>query len=303
VSSAEGVGTTFYFEMLSQVVERPVSPRVEVITNTEKSNTDDCSLSSYGTILVVEDNQVNRKVVQAMLQKNGYIVQSAEHGKLALDAIREGLKPDVILMDCQMPIMDGFEATRAIRDWEASHHHLGIPIVALTAGAFAEDRERCMSAGMNDFLTKPIDVHTLLATIKKYTQSKSLTQQSKPVVVSLPTNNEKIVFDLNDLLGRCDNDEGLAREILEIFLLDYQSMTKMLSDAIRRGSAPDVRLYAHSVKGSAANVGARFVSELAKTIEIAGASGDLTDADKLCEQLITAINEFVIEAQAVRGEN
>jgi CheY-like chemotaxis protein len=122
-------------------------------------------------VLVVEDNDVNRKVVGAMLAKSRLDIEYVENGQLAVDAITGGRKFDLILMDCQMPVMDGYAATRAIRAWEAASGAAHVPVVALTAGAFDEDRERCIAAGMDDFLTKPVHLDELEAKLAKWLNS------------------------------------------------------------------------------------------------------------------------------------
>lgn len=121
-----------------------------------------------GRVLVVEDNPVNRKVIQAMLGKLGLHIDTVENGQEALDAITGGLKPDLVLMDVQMPVMDGLQATAEIRRWEAAGERGHLPIVALTAGAFEEDHLRCTAAGMDDFLAKPIKHGELLAALGKW---------------------------------------------------------------------------------------------------------------------------------------
>jgi CheY-like chemotaxis protein len=119
-------------------------------------------------ILVVEDNPINRKVIEALLSKYAVKFTSVEDGQQALSLITQGTDFDLVLMDCQMPVMDGFEATEQIRQWENDHRLPRLPIVALTAGAFENDRQSCLAAGMDDFLTKPINVKTLLAMVNKW---------------------------------------------------------------------------------------------------------------------------------------
>ena len=121
-------------------------------------------------ILVVEDNATNRKVIELMLKKLGLRCQCLDNGLLAVEAIRQGLRPDLILMDCQMPVMDGFDATRLIREYETSRRLPRLPIVALTAGAFAEDRDRCLESGMDDFLAKPLKLDELLSILGHWEQ-------------------------------------------------------------------------------------------------------------------------------------
>ncbi|HEY1182485.1 MAG TPA: ATP-binding protein [Rhodocyclaceae bacterium] len=119
-------------------------------------------------LLLVEDNLINQKVISAMLQKLGCSVRSVENGKEAVDAVRGGLRPDLIVMDCQTPVMDGFEATRQIRAWEAEQADGHLPIVALTAAAFEADRVRGLEAGMDDFMTKPASLQSLHDTLQKF---------------------------------------------------------------------------------------------------------------------------------------
>lgn len=121
-----------------------------------------------GTVLVVEDNVTNRKVVEALLKKHGLQSICAENGQEAVDTLHDGLRPSLILMDMQMPVMDGIMATQHIRAWEQESGLPHLPIVALTANAFEEDSKRCMEAGMDDFLAKPINVEALKAVIAKW---------------------------------------------------------------------------------------------------------------------------------------
>jgi PAS domain S-box-containing protein len=120
------------------------------------------------SLLLVEDNLINQKVIRAMLERLGCRVHCVENGKEAVDAIRAGQRPDLIVMDCQTPIMDGFEATRQIRVWEETQSLPRLPIVALTAAAFDADRIRSLEAGMDDFMTKPASLQNLRDTLKKY---------------------------------------------------------------------------------------------------------------------------------------
>ena len=120
---------------------------------------------------MVEDNVVNQKVAMRMLVKMGYEVDLAEDGRQALERLAAA-RYDAVLMDCQMPEMDGYEATRHIRDLSSAVLDHDVPVIAMTANAFAEDRERCLAAGMNDFLSKPVDRATLEQMLEKWRVSK-----------------------------------------------------------------------------------------------------------------------------------
>lgn len=117
---------------------------------------------------MVEDNAINRKVVESLLRKLGLESQSVENGQEAINILKNGERPSLILMDMQMPVMDGITATRHIRAWEEETQQTPMPIVALTANAFAEDSQRCRDAGMDDFLTKPINLDALKAVTTKW---------------------------------------------------------------------------------------------------------------------------------------
>jgi len=119
-------------------------------------------------VLVVEDNSVNRMVITALLKKLGLAVTLAEDGQQGVDAIKEGAAPDLVLMDIHMPVLDGYAATKRIRQWEAANGKPRLPIVALTADAFEEDHQHCLEAGMDDYLTKPIAMKALKTVLEKW---------------------------------------------------------------------------------------------------------------------------------------
>lgn len=121
-----------------------------------------------GRILVVEDTPTNRKVVKAMLGKTGLHCEFVEDGRQAVEAITSGQEFDLVLMDCLMPVMDGFEATQRIRRWEMETARPRVAIVALTAGAYEEDRERCIRVGMDDFLAKPYEIEKLFSMLGRW---------------------------------------------------------------------------------------------------------------------------------------
>ncbi|MBK5914467.1 ATP-binding protein [Rhodocyclus purpureus] len=133
--------------------------------------------ASSARVLVVEDNAVNRRVVEAMLTRFGLSVCMAEDGRQGFDCLLRGEMPDLVLMDVQMPVMDGYAATRAIRLWEAEHGRRRLPIVALTADAFEKDRQDCLAAGMDDFLTKPLAIDKLAAVLEKWLPGGTISPQ------------------------------------------------------------------------------------------------------------------------------
>lgn len=168
-TSTPGEGSTFWVRIACQEVipeqsATPLSGGAPALTAMEPTTTS----TNQPSILVVEDNQVNRRVISGILSKQGFMVNTVENGQQALDYLSTTTRPDLILMDCQMPVMDGFEATRNIRERESNSGLNHVPIIALTAGAFETDRENALAAGMDDFLTKPVDIQQLRATLAKW---------------------------------------------------------------------------------------------------------------------------------------
>jgi CheY-like chemotaxis protein len=164
VESEPGRGSRFWFRLRVGIAPAAVPVASEAANSS--------GVPSIGTqikrIAVVEDNAVNRKVVGAMLARRGFEIDFFENGRLAVEALIGGPSPDIVLMDCQMPIMDGYEATRRIRQWEQARGEGRLPIIALTASAFDEDHNHCIAVGMDDYLTKPLKLEELDAMLAKW---------------------------------------------------------------------------------------------------------------------------------------
>jgi PAS domain S-box-containing protein len=159
--SVPGAGSTFWFEVPAQALPAGVEARA---APRRPADAGPAAAWRPRRVLLAEDNAVNRKVVELMLRKQGIEVISAEDGAAALAQLQsDAAPPDLVLMDCQMPVLDGFETTRRIRAWQAAEGRAYLPIIALTANAFEEDRQRCLAAGMDDFITKPLNLPRLLA--------------------------------------------------------------------------------------------------------------------------------------------
>ncbi len=175
VDSRPDAGSRFWFTVQAEVVEADQESRrsPRPLPDAPRAPSADIQLPQMrGRVLVVEDNPANRTVVVTLLNKLGIEVESVADGRAAVDAVTAGSGFDLVLMDCQMPVMDGYAATRAIRGWEAARAAGGaaphLPVVALTAAAFDEDREHCLAAGMDDFVTKPVDFERLAGVLAKW---------------------------------------------------------------------------------------------------------------------------------------
>jgi two-component system, sensor histidine kinase and response regulator len=237
-------------------------------------------------VLVVEDNVVNQQLVLAMLARAGFVAEVAADGQQALERLRASAF-DAVLMDLQMPVMDGLQATREIRRPGSGVLDPAIPVIAVTANAFAEDRARSFEAGMNDFLTKPLDPRRLLEALERCAPPRRAPTLATtgacaelPVVAvpsgdagaspppGIPADLEAVeVLDRAGLLERAMDDAELAGDLLDAFVHEYPAMRQALREAIGRADPVAIINLAHTVKGAAANVGALRVCLVATRLE------------------------------------
>ena len=178
VDSEEGQGSRFWFRVRLGLIADLTDPQQHQINDVAAGLAVVMSPDVSGAVLVVEDNRINQQVISAMLAKLGFEVLLADNGQLAVDLVMEQANDIVaVLMDVQMPVLDGYEATKRIRSWEAAQGRSPLPIIAVTADAFAEDQARCRDAGMDDFLPKPIKAHALAEVLARWqTRSQPLAQ-------------------------------------------------------------------------------------------------------------------------------
>ena len=226
-------------------------------------------------VLVAEDNIVNRKLVTTLLHKYGHKVKAVENGRAAVEAIEAAgdRRFDVVLMDLQMPQMSGFEATQAVREKESSSGgHL--PIIALTAHAMQGDRERCFRAGMDGYLSKPIDVDELIATVERLGSGVAFETPQTPVSPVAAG-----IFDEQAALAYTGQDRRLLKQVVSMFRSDYPTSLRRIEQAMRRKDGEGLRAAAHALKGAIATVGSPAGREAAATLEQVGRSGNLAGAD------------------------
>ncbi len=211
-------------------------------------------------ILLAEDNPTNQAVAIHILRRRGYRVDVAAHGAEAVDAVRRETYA-AVLMDCQMPVLDGYAATAEIRRLEGTARRT--PIIAMTAHAMEGDRERCLAAGMDDYLSKPLDAHALDVVLQRWVGIADTTVLDRAVLRSL---------------ARDVGDEAIVEEICAIFLAETGPRLLAIERAAQDGDAEALRVSAHTLKGSAANVGAIAVASAAAELErlARGELGDLT---------------------------
>ncbi|WP_417849554.1 PAS domain S-box protein [Thalassoglobus sp.] len=217
------------------------------------------------SVLVAEDTPANQKVVRAILERRGHQVTIAHNGKEALTKLNNDQSFDIILMDVQMPVMDGLQATRAIRDQKEFHD---IPIIAMTAHARREDRRRCLQAGMSGYISKPLDVNKLIRLIEKFSKSK---KSSPAQVESKSPVREKVqptmIVNLDAALKRLGDDEELLDCMKTAFLEDSPQLLEEIKTAHENSSFPELHRAAHSLKGLASNFDAFKLVASAAEIE------------------------------------
>ena len=234
------------------------------------------------TILLVEDNAVNRKLATSLLEKHGDLVIAAENGKEALDAL-ERHSVDLVLMDVQMPVMDGFEAIREIRAKEKrTGAHL--PIVALTAHAMKGDRERCLAAGADEYVAKPIRMPDLTAAMDRAAATRVVGSASAP---ALAPAEAVCALDLKAALARVDGDRELLEELWRLFAEECPRNLSALRAAYDACDATSVANLAHTIKGAAASVGACRLSRAVSELERAAVARD----PAICSQLMDRVRD------------
>ena len=234
---------------------------------------------SRGLVLLVEDNPVNLLVAQRLIQICNFDCLSAENGEIALDMLQQKHDFNLVLMDCQMPVMDGYKATQAWRRIEAEHGLQRLPIIAMTANAMAEDRQRCLDAGMDDYLSKPVDRKLLEQVMMKWMTRDSdapvikapepETPAAPAAHVELPALDIEIVEDLQEMMG--SDYQSLVR----IYLEDSPKLIGQIQSALDNRDCAALVAPAHTLKSSSANLGAMALSDIAKTIEKSARNGDI----------------------------
>ena len=227
-------------------------------------------------ILLVEDNITNQQVAVGILNKLGLRAEVAANGAEAVK-ILETLPFDLVLMDVQMPEMDGLQATRLIRDPRSGVLNHRVPIIAMTAHAMHGDRERCLAAGMDDYITKPVSLSDLVAALQKWLRPAATPAPPAEMAAAAPARASAgalAAFDRAGLLERVLGDQALAREIVTGFMADLPSQIQELKRLVLAGEIGPVERQAHKIRGAAAAVGADALHAVLFAMEQAGRAGD-----------------------------
>jgi signal transduction histidine kinase/CheY-like chemotaxis protein len=241
-------------------------------------------------LLLAEDNAVNQKLAIRLLEKRGHSVTVADNGRAALAAL-ETKRFDLVLMDVQMPEMDGFEATAAIRAREdGSGRHT--PVIAMTAHAMKGDRERCLAAGMDGYVSKPLEANELFKTVE------NLAAPTTAVESPASTEPRSVCFDYDVALRRAGGDVDLLRELIELFLQQCPELMAAIRGAIAAQDAAALARATHTLKGSVGNFGPSLVVDAALALEEAGKAGNLANCGETFEQLERGVERLNAEFSA-----
>jgi PAS domain S-box-containing protein len=301
-TSVPDEGTEFVFTVpLGRAGDAPGAER-----RRDRRETPTAEIPGNGrSVLVVDDNQVNQTVAAEMLRRGGYEVEIAADGREAVAATARR-RFDAVLMDCQMPVMDGMEAARQIRSREGDVAHT--PIIALTSSSMKGDREDALAAGMDAFLAKPVTVESLTATVARWTRPPAGRPDTDPEpeaetdteAAPAPQVEKGPVLDQRvlDALGSA-GDESLVPELARLFEQEAQGALAGVRAALADEDGEDVARAAHGLKGSASTLGATQVSILASELERAGHDGRLKKAATLLKRLgpaVTAATEALSAA-------
>jgi signal transduction histidine kinase/CheY-like chemotaxis protein/HPt (histidine-containing phosphotransfer) domain-containing protein len=254
---------------------------------------------SMGMVLLVEDNPVNLLVAQRLLQLANFDYISAENGEVALELLQQH-KFDLVLMDCQMPVLDGYRTTQAWRIIEQAEQRPHLPIIAMTANAMAEDRQKCLDAGMDDYLSKPVDRKLLQQLLKLWLQrskenaakvpaaataaatASPATDAAKPDPATLidSTLDAEVVADFKAVMG------GEYESLIRIYLEDGPKLVSQILSALSNRDCAALITPAHTLKSSSANLGAMVLSKLALAMEKSARAGDIVTPGMEAKRLI-----------------
>lgn len=296
VQSEYGVGSTFQFTAHFGLPQGKVASH-------HRSRKDDANAAINtlrgAKILLVEDNEINQELALELLESNGINVQIANHGQEALD-ILDKQSFDGVLMDCQMPVMDGYTASRRIRDQE---QYKSLPVIAMTANAMKGDKDKVIAAGMNDHIAKPIDVKEMFNTMARWiTPSNpmgSSSVQYKPSVAHEPIKIPKLAgIDTQKGLAITQNNLKLYLRLLNKFSCSESDFEKRFIAALHSNDPKEKTRCAHTLKGVAGNIGATRLKSLAQILELACEKGSSeADITKYFKAVVEELSPILIELE------
>lgn len=254
-------------------------------------------------LLLVEDNEINQQIATELLEGSGAVVRVANNGQEAVDALFDGPQPppfDVVLMDLQMPVLDGYQATAKIR---SEPRFAELPILAMTAHATIEERQKCLESGMNDHISKPIDPGKLFDTVGRFCKPLPVAAESAPA--PSPAGSEVELprlegLETRDGLRRVGGNRKFYRKLLGQFADQQGQAAESIGAALASGDAATAERLAHTLKGVAGSIGAPIIQTLAADLEKAIRTGE-PDIESRCQQLSEALGPFAAQLRSALG--
>lgn len=282
VQSTKHFGTTISFKLPFAIAQKPDTKNEELKTliNPNKLN--------QRKILIVDDNEMNRLVAEMIVQQNGAKTLHAENGQQAIEKLQNDI-PDIILMDLQMPVMNGYEATHYIRNILKNP----IPIIALTANAIKGERENCLEAGMNDYISKPFKEQDLIQSILSLI---SLNENEEARILELngENKNDQLPYDLSILLQISRNDHQFVNKMIQLFCDDLPFQIEQIKDAIAQENTQIIAAKAHRLKPSTTNLGMPAITQKLRQIE------SLAKHEKFTYHFVTLTNSCIEDLEKNR---
>ena len=291
VESVVGEGSTFWFSILLEKQSK-TTPDATIAHPPIRPGKRG---SEYVRILLAEDDLTNQLVTKSILLKFGYQVDVACNGKEALWFLKYN-NYALVLMDCMMPVMNGYDTTKIIRDISSDVRDHTIPVIALTANTMHEDRVSCLASGMNDFLSKPLEFNELLSMLNKWLPYGSAQSMAPRVVEDrrekpfIPTIE---IFHRDDFVHRNLEDLELSRDVARIFIKSVPEYLESIHNALAENDADALRRSAHKLKGAAANLSLPLLSESAGMLESIAKVGDLVTARQQLNNLEQKLKQAV----------
>jgi CheY-like chemotaxis protein/HPt (histidine-containing phosphotransfer) domain-containing protein len=292
VESMPGKGSTFWFTVPFGISDIPESEDIPIqgIEDLKLRGDQPEPVNKNLQILLAEDYPTNQQIAIRHLTNAGFHVFLAENGKKAVELFQQR-QFDLVLMDIQMPVMDGYKAAEAIRVYEekngkskAGKPRGRVPVIALTAHAMKGYREKCLAAGMDDYLAKPLKRRELLEMVTRWTSG--LKKKTFHVPEESLSGLDDIPFDRNRALVEFDHDDSFLCELVKEFMGQVKQQIKIIEKALESGDSKTVKKQAHSIKGGAANLAADPLSRAASRLEAAACDAEPDQLARLADSLI-----------------
>jgi signal transduction histidine kinase/HPt (histidine-containing phosphotransfer) domain-containing protein len=293
VESKLDEGSRFYFNVvLEKGDEQAVQKQLSIEKYQKKVDLTELNQKSIQHILVIDDNHSNLKVAEKFLNKYGYKPYLEPDVEKAFEVMNR-IRFDVILMDIEMPEMDGLEATRKIRNGEVGNQNIHVPIIAMTAHALSSHRQKCFEAGMNDYITKPVNFNELKITIDRVLKLTANEYDSSCEQKKIQ-NKEKQIINSKQAIARLEGDKALYNLLLQNFKKEYETRMENIKKCIESKDLKKIILHSHSFKSESEIIGAEFLSSICKEIE-SDANNNLFENMHYLYQQLTKEGEIVFK--------